>query len=232
MPYSRRKPLETKSAKRASRVRERQREKNEFEHLQYLQSQLDEDGNPLNILNTDEELLNNEQKFISRLIKKIGLIDMRSIAIYLEENYDEDTISELVDYYYSNKENKSWVDTFFRLTYKCLGFLNLNHLLTEKISEHTRDIIEIVEPTDKPVMTKEVAKYIIKECSKDLLTLNFFELINNILLVYSQNVEYCMRNGGGYELMDDPLISFGGLAGLCIIGLLLFLLSIPIKKQD
>ena len=232
MPYSRRKPLETKSAKRASRVRERQREKNEFEHLQYLQSQLDEDGNPLNILNTDEELLNNEQKFISRLIKKIGLIDMRSIAIYLEENYDEDNISELVDYYYSNKENKSWVDTFFRLTYKCLGFLNLNHLLTEKISEHTRDIIEIVEPTDKPVMTKEVAEYIIKECSKDLLTLNFFELINNILLVYSQNVEYCIRNGGGYELMDDPLISFGGLAGLCIIGLLLFLLSIPIKKQD
>ena len=43
------------------------------------------------------------------------------------------------------------------------------------------DIIEIVEPTDKPVMTKEVAKYIIKECSKDLLTLNFFELINILL---------------------------------------------------
>lgn len=194
MPHPAKKSKTLKATKLASRVKQRKKEKDEFDHIQYLRSQLDEHGNPLDIMHTDEELLNNEQKFMVRLIKKLSLIDLRSIAIYIEENYDEDSISKMVDYYYSNKENKTWADSFFMLTYKCLGVLNLDNLLTEKLLENTSDIIETVEETEKPKMTKELAEDLIIRCSIDLPELNFFELVNTVLLMYSQNVEYCIYN--------------------------------------
>jgi len=181
-----------KAVSRQRRSRQRKREKDEFEELQYLNSQLDENGQPLDILNTDERLLNNEQKFISRIIKRLRLIDLHSIAVFIDENYDEDIISELVTNYYLNKENKTWSDTFFKITYRCLGFLNLNDLLTNKIFEYVSDIIEHVKPTDKPNMTEELLEDIIDECHEGLPNLNSSELINNFLLLYSQNAEYCL----------------------------------------
>jgi hypothetical protein len=204
MPQSRRKPLATKAAKRASRVLQLKKDKDEFEHLQYLQNQLDEYGNPLDLLNTDEELLNNEQKFIIRLVKILSYVDLSSITIYMYENYNEAGMSEMVDNYYSNKENKTWADSFFQITYKCLGILNLHHLLFDKVSDEIDHILDTVKQTDKPVMTDEILTNIVNELGKDLPNLSVNELINNTLLMYSQNQDYCMKGGmkcgikGGY----------------------------------
>jgi len=219
MPHPARKSKTSKADKRASRVKQRKREQNEFEHLQYLESQLDENGLPFDILNTDEKLLNNEQKFITRLIKRLIQIDLRSIAIFIQDNYNEDDIIELVENFYSNKENKTWSDTFFKITYKCLGVLNLNHLLSEKIFEYAIDIIENVEPTDKPIMTEELLEDTITECTRGLPNLDLVELINNSLLVYSQNSQYCILNGGalvGGEFESDNFMQFLSAVGAFI----------------
>ena len=211
MPHPARKSKTSKADKRSSRVKQRKKEQNEFEHLKYLESQLDESGQPLDILNTDEKLLNNEQKFITRLIKRLIQIDLRSIAIFIQDNYDEDDIVEMVENYYLNTENKTWSDTFFKITYKCLGILNLNHFFSKKIFEYAIDIIENVEPTDKPVMTEELLEYTINECAKGLPELNSAELINNSLLVYSQNSQYCILNGGalvGGEFVSDNFMQW------------------------
>ena len=202
-PTKKKQTSRQKAVVRQRRSRHRKLEKDEFRHLEYLNSQLDRDGNPLNILETDEELLNNEQKFITRFIRSLSSIDMRSIAIFIDEHYDEADVSEFVENYYLNKEDKSWSDTFFKITYRCLGVLNLNDLLTKKIFEYTNDIIQNVKPTDKPVLTEELLENIIDECFKGIHNLNSSELINNFLLVYSQNAQYC--------IVDDEDIMYGGL---------------------
>ena len=217
MPHPARKSPTTKSVKRASRVRQRKKEQNEFAHLQYLKSQLDENGQPFDILNTDEKLLNNEQKFISRLIKRLIQIDLRSIAIFIQDNYNEEDIIEMVEYYYLNTENKTWSDTFFKITYKCLGILNLNHFLSKQIFEYAIDIIENVESTDKPVMTEQLLNDTIDECTKGLPEeLDFEELINNSLLVYSQNSQYCILNGGA--LVGGEFVSENFMRWLSAVG--------------
>ena len=216
MPHPARKSPTTKSVKRASRVRQRKKEQNEFAHLQYLKSQLDENGQPFDILNTDEKLLNNEQKFISRLIKRLIQIDLRSIAIFIQDNYNEEDIIEMVEYYYLNTENKTWSDTFFKITYKCLGILNLNHFLSKQIFEYAIDIIENVESTDKPVMTEQLLNDTIDECTKGLPDLDFEELMNNSLLVYSQNSQYCILNGGA--LVGGEFVSENFMRWLSAVG--------------
>jgi hypothetical protein len=220
MPHPAKKSTTTKAVKRASRVRQRKKEQNEFEKLQYLQSQLDKNGQPIDILNTDEKLLNNEQKFISRLIKRLIQIDLRSIAIFIQDNYNEEDIIEMVEYYYLNTENKTWSDTFFKITYKCLGILNLNHFLSKQIFEYAIDIIENVESTDKPLMTEQLLNDTIDECAKGLPEeLDFEELINNSLLVYSQNSQYCILNGGalvGGEFVSDNFMRWLSAVGAFI----------------
>jgi hypothetical protein len=193
MPHPAKKSKTTKAAKRASRVLQRKKDKNEFEHLQYLQSQLDENGVPLDILNTDHELLNKEQKLIAGIVKMLSYIDLRSIAIYMNEHYNVEDISNIITHYYSNKENKTWADSFFQVTYKCLGIVNLDDFLLNKVLDETEHIIDTVEQTDKPVMTDEIFRNIVNEFRKDSLNLN--ELISTCLLVYSQNQDHCMIGG-------------------------------------
>ena len=207
-PTKKKQTSRQKAVVRQRRSRHRKLEKDEFRHLEYLNSQLDRDGNPLNILETDEELLNNEQKFITRFIRSLSSIDMRSIAIFIDEHYDEADVSEFVENYYLNKEDKSWSDTFFKITYRCLGVLNLNDLLTKKIFEYTNDIIQNVKPTDKQVMTEELLENIIDECFKGIPHLDSSELINNFLLVYSQNAQYC--------IVDDQDTMYGGISEMSV----------------
>ena len=223
MPHPARKSLTTKAVKRASRVRERKKKENEFEKLQYLKSQLDKNGQPINILNTDEKLLNNEQKFISRLIKQLIQIDLHSIALFIKDNYKEENIIKMVEYYYLNTKNKSWSDTFFKITYKCLGIFNLNHFLTRHIFEYVMEIIENVESTDKPVMTEKLLEDTIIQCFKGLPhELDFDELINNSLLVYSQNSQYCKLNGGGgVGVGGDPFLAILSALGTLIVFIIL-----------
>jgi hypothetical protein len=209
MPHPKKKSKTTKAQRLASRVTQRKKEKNEFEHLQYLQSQLDENGVPLDILNTDHELLNNEQKLIVGIVKMLKDIDLRSIAIYMHEHYNEEHISNLITNYYSNKENKTWADSFFEVTYKCLGILNLNHLLLDKILDEIEYIIDNVEQTDKPVMTDEILINIVNHYKMDTINLN--ELISACLLFYSQNQDYCMSGGKKKRVMK------GGLGGVLLI---------------
>ena len=193
MPHPAKKSKTTKAAKRTSRVLKRIKDKKEFEHLQYLQSQLDENGVPIDILNTDHELLNKEQKLIAGIVKMLRYVDLRSIAIYMNEHYNEEDISNIIINYYSNKENKTWADSFFEVTFKCLGIVNLDHFLLDKVLDETEYIIDTVEQTDKPVMTDEIFRNIVNEFTRDSLNLN--ELISTCLLVYSQNQDYCMIGG-------------------------------------
>jgi hypothetical protein len=208
MPHPAKKSKTTKAQRLASRVIQRKKEKNEFENLQYLQSQLDENGVPLDILNTDHELLNNEQKLIVGIVKMLKDIDLRSIAIYMHEHYNEEHISNLITNYYSNKESKTWADSFFKVTYKCLGILNLNHMLLDKVLDAIEYIIDNVEQTDKTVMTDEIFNNIVNQFKRASININ--ELISASLLVYSQNQDYCM-SGGKKRVMK------GGLPGLLLI---------------
>jgi hypothetical protein len=209
MPHPKKKSKTTKAQRLASRVIQRKKDKDEFEHLQYLKSQLDENGVPLDILNTDHKLLNNEQKLIAGIVKMLNYVDLRSIAVYMYEHYNEEHISNLITNYYSNKENKTWADSFFEITYKCLGILNLNHLLLDKILDETEYIIDNVEQTDKAIMTDEIFNNIVNEFKKDSLNLN--ELISATLLVYSQNQDYCMIGGKKRRMKR---VMKGGLTGI------------------
>jgi hypothetical protein len=192
----------TKAVERLRRSKVRKAEKAQLEHEAYLQSFFDEDGNLLNIMETDEELLNNEQIFLTRLFREFNSIDIHSVATFLKVNYNKDESSELIDVYYSNEANKSWSQYIFNLTNKCLGFLNLYDLLADKFDANINNIIRKTKPTDKKKMTKELANDIFRKCSQDLdvKQFNFSELINNLLLIYAQN-DQCVaqghQNGGG-----------------------------------
>ena len=106
MPHPAKKSKKTKQQKHASRVRDRKKKQNEFERVQYLNSQLDEKGVPLDLLNTDEELLNNEQKFITRLTKRLLEIDPRSLFESTNKSIDTKVISKIIEYYNLNKKIK------------------------------------------------------------------------------------------------------------------------------
>jgi hypothetical protein len=214
MPHPAKKSKTTKAQRLASRVRQRKKEKNEFEHLEYLQSQLDENGVPLDILNTDYELLNNEQKFIVEIVKILKDIDLRSIAIYMNEHYNEEHISNIITNYYSNKESKTWADSFFKVTYKCLGILNLNHMLIDKVLDEIEYIIDNVEQTDKPVMTDEIFNNILNQFKMDTINLN--ELISACLLVYSQNQDYCMSGGKKRVMKGGELLGIAMVLGFIL----------------
>jgi hypothetical protein len=195
MPHPAKKSKTTKQQKRASRVMLRKKKQNEFEHLQYLKSQLDENGVPLDLLNTNEELLNNEQKFITRLVRRLSQIDTRSLIIpNKNKSYYKKVISKkITEYYNLNKKNKSWIKQFFKDTYNCLGFSNLYEYLTYELPIENIEILETIEMPDKPVLTKELSDNIIRECSKDFdfYKLDISELLNTILLLDIQNRDYC-----------------------------------------
>jgi hypothetical protein len=209
MPHVKTKSKTTKAVKRASRVLKRIKDKNEFEHLQYLESQLDKDGIPIDILNTDHELLTYEQKLIAGIVKMLSYIDLRSIVIYMYQHYDKENISEIITNYYSNKQNKTWADSFFQVTYKCLGILNLEHLVLDKVLDEMENIIETTEHTDKPVMTDEIFYNIVNQFRSNSLDVN--ELITTSLLVYSQNQDYCMIGGKKRRMKR---VMKGGLTGI------------------
>ena len=217
MPHPAKKSKTTKQQKRASRAMLRKKKQNEFEHLQYLKSQLDENGVPLDLLNTDEELLNNEQKFITRLTKRVLEIDPRSLFESTDKHVDTKVIKKIIKYYNSNKENKSWIKQFFKDTYECLGFSNLYEYLTREVP------LETIEITDKPVLTKELEDNMIRECSRgfDINKLDISELINTVLLLDIQNREYCIFNQ-----QKDQYISGGSFFDLANI--LYYLLSLII----
>ena len=88
-----------RAVERTRRSKQRKREKDEFAHIEYLKTQLDDKGNPLDILHTDEELLNNEQKFVVRIMKELSKFDPFSITNLMDEYYDDEIIDEIVNEY-------------------------------------------------------------------------------------------------------------------------------------
>lgn len=199
----------TKAVERARRSRKQKHEKERLEHESYLQSQYDEDGNLLNILETDEELLNDEQLFIVRMMNELSEIDIRSVFVFIKTRYNKQQIKDLLDDYYSNKDSKTWADTIFNLTYRCTGFLNLNDLLLDKFESITAEILES-KPTGQEQMTEKVFEDIISRCSEGIDTsqLNLFELITTLLTIYSQNQpETCSRRGGGWKEKAGHILS-------------------------
>jgi hypothetical protein len=218
MPHPAKKSKTTKQQKRASRVMLRKKKQNEFEHLQYLNSQLDENGVPLDLLNTDEEILNNEQKFITRLAKKLLEMDLRSFIISENKSYGKKVISKIIEYYNLNKKNKSWINQFFINTYNCLGFSNLYEYLTYELPIETIELLETIEMTDKQVLTKELSDTIIRECSKgfDIYKLDISELINTLILFDIQNREYCIINKYRDNITNDVIQTGGFIVDLLI----------------
>jgi hypothetical protein len=198
---------------RARRSRQRKREKDEFAHIEYLKSQLDEKGIPLDILHTDEELLNNEQKFVVRILKELSKFDPLSITNLIDEYYDDDTIDEIVEYYYSNKQNKTWSDRLFKATYNCLRITNLTYLLKDDVLNHMDELFTHLTDTvsEKDILTEEIMVNIIEHCKSDfLLEINMSEIINSLLLVYVQNTDMCYN--GGMQNNSRKIQSGGNLA--------------------
>jgi hypothetical protein len=203
-----------KAVERARRAKTSKAIKERLEHESYLKSQFDEDGNLLNIMETDEELLNDEQIFIVRLLKNLSEIDTRSMAIFLKTKYDKKQIKQLLDYYYSNIDSKTWADEIFSLTYKCSGFLNLNDLILDKFNSSIESATANIETTNKTKLTKEIFGDILLDCiaGLDVKNFNMHELISNVLTIYSQNQPpVCSRFGlfGGQE-HDDALTPYRG----------------------
>jgi hypothetical protein len=210
---------------RARRSRQRKREKDEFAHIEYLKSQLDEKGIPLDILHTDEELLNNEQKFVVRIMKELSKFDPLSITNLIDEYYDDDTIDEIVEYYYSNKQNKTWSDRLFKATYNCLRITNLTYLLKDDVLNHMDELFTHLTDTvsEKDILTEEIMVNIIEHCKSDfLLEINMSEIINSLLLVYVQNTDMCYN--GGMQNNSRKIQSGGNLAILLLIFLIIIFL--------
>jgi hypothetical protein len=174
-------------------------------------------------MNTDEELLNNEQKLVTRVIRKFNTLDKTSLANFLNDIYDEDSIDKLVKHYYSNKENRSWSDILFQVTYNCLGILNLNHLLTYKISEYLEYVLDNETESNGQEVTKEVIVNIFKESSVDIdktKKINLSELINTCLLIYTQNSDTCVIEDDGMYGGNKALEFFLQITAIiCFIGI-------------
>jgi hypothetical protein len=164
--------------------RSRRREKNKVRrHELYLNNQLDEYGNPKDLLNTSEELLTNEQKLVVRLINKLKDIDSSSLVKFTEDHWHPELINNVIDNYYSHIENKTWIQTFFYNTYKCLGFLNLNNFLnniiTEWINEYRNENAEEI--------SEEYISQLICSSMKGIDSIDNNEIINTMLYLYQTN---------------------------------------------
>jgi hypothetical protein len=240
MPHTAKKTKVSRKTKAVNRLRKsklRKREKEEFAKLVYLQSQLDEYGNPLDLMNTDEELLNNEQKFVTRLIRKFQEIDKTSLAHLLNNIYDENSIDKLVKHYYANKENRSWSDTLFEITYKCLGILNLNHLLTYKISEYLDYALDNDSEPQGKVLTKDVLINILRESAFGLdqtKKLSLSEIVNTCLLIYAQKSDVCTIDDDEMYGGNDIYQIFSAIAiiiGMLSVGLGIYLVA-GLSVQD
>jgi hypothetical protein len=187
----------TKALRRASRVIKRRKEREEFEHLEYLRNQLDAEGNPIDILNADEDILNNEQKFIKRLVNKLSEVDTISLVNYINENINDEIIDLIIYNYNTNRISSSWAESLFRITYKCLHSIGLDDFIKRKLFDDLDSILENAVETNKPQMNDELRDKIFNELTYDLNSLDFFELINSSLLVYTQNIIMCELTEGG-----------------------------------
>lgn len=229
MPHPAKKSLTTKATKalrRASRVIKRRKEREEFEQLKYLRSQLDAEGNPIDIINADEDILNNEQKFTKRLVNKLAEVDTISLVNYINENINDEIIDLIIYNYNTNRISSSWAESLFRITYKCLHSIGLDDFIKRKLFDDLDSILENAEETNKPKMNDELRDTIFNELTYDLNSIDFFELINSALLVYTQNISMCeltggrkrrLQSGGGNIISDI----FGSII-LAIFGLLIY----------
>lgn len=100
-------------------------------------------------METDEELLTDEQIFIVRLWKSLSEIDILSIAVFLKTKNDKKETKQLIDYYYSNLDSRTWADEIFDLTSKCSGFLNLNDFFVNKFNSSIESAISNINPITK-----------------------------------------------------------------------------------
>ena len=233
MPHTAKKSKISKKTKAANRLRkskQRKREKDEFSKLVYLQSQLDQYGNPLDLMNTDEELLNDEQKFVTRVIRKLNELDKTSLANFLNNIYDEDSIDKLVKHYYATKENRSWSDALFQITYNCLGVLNLNHLLTYKISEYLENVLDDDSEHSGQEVTKDSLVNLFSECVVGLnktKIISLSEIINTCLLIYAQTTYTCiieddeMYGGNGRNNLSEFFLTIAVLIATLGLGYML-----------
>lgn len=197
MPHPAPKSKTTKALKRASRVIKRRKEREEFEQFEHLRSQLDAEGNPIDILNADEDILNNEQKFIKRLVNKLAEVDTISLVNYINENINDEIIDVIIYNYNTNKISSSWAESLFRITYECLHIIGLDDFIKRKLFDDLDSILENAVETNKPQMNDELRDKIFNELTYDLNSLDFFELINSSLLVYTQNIIMCELTEGG-----------------------------------
>jgi hypothetical protein len=224
-----------RAVERTRRSKQRKREKDEFAHIEYLKTQLDDKGNPLDILHTDEELLNNEQRFVVRIIKELSKFDPLSITNLIDEYYDDDTIDEIVNYYYSSKENKTWSDRLFKATYNCMRITNLAYLLKDDVLNNMDELFSQLSDTtsEKDALTEEIIYDIIENCRSDIVDeINMSEIINSLILVYVQNVQICYigeYNGGRSK---KKIQKGGGMLMLLLVVLILMFLWYVLRKKS
>ena len=224
-----------RAVERTRRSKQRKREKDEFAHIEYLKTQLDDKGNPLDILHTDEELLNNEQKFVVRIMKELSKFDPFSITNLMDEYYDDEIIDEIVNYYYSRKENKTWSDRLFKATYNCMRITNLAYLLKNDVLNNMDELFSQLSDTtsDKDILTGEIMIDIIENCRSDITDeIDMSEIINCLLLVHVQNVQICRSdelNGGSSK---KKIQNGGGALMLVFVFLIIMFLYIERDLRD
>jgi hypothetical protein len=223
------------AVERKRRSKQRKREKDEFARIEYLKTQLDDKGNPLDILHTDGKLLNNEQKFVVRIMTELSKFDPLSITNLIDEYYDDETIDEIVNYYYSNKENKTWSDRLFKATYYCMRITNLAYLLKNDVLNNLDELFHQLSDTTshKDVLTAEIMFDIIDDCRSDIFgEIDMSEIINSLILVYVQNVQTCYideLNGGG----SIRIIQKGGnMLMLLVVFLIMMFLWYVLRNKD
>jgi hypothetical protein len=227
MPHSQKPKISKKqrALARARRSKQRKREKEDFAYIEYLKSQLDDKGQPIDILHTDQDLLNNEQKYIVRIINELSNFDPLSITDLIDDYYDDEVIDEIVDYYYTNKQNKSWSDRLFKATYNCLRITNLTYLLKKNVLDHMDDIFmqfSNIDDTDKPILTEEIMFEIIEKCKSDIPDeINISEVINSLLLVYIQNVQTCYMHETAGGNITNKVQQGGNIVVLILIFLII-----------
>ncbi len=91
-----------------------------------------------------------------------------------------------------------WADEIFSLTYKCLGFFNLNDMFLDKFDWIIEYAIANIEPTNKIKLTEEMFDEIYSDCTTglDVKNFNVNELISTLLTIYLQDQSpICSRFG-------------------------------------
>jgi hypothetical protein len=234
-PPKQRSSRKHRAVERIRRTKQLKREKDEFAHIEYLKTQLDDKGNPLDILHTDEELLNNEQKFVVRIMKELSKFDPLSITNLIDEYYDDEIIDEIVNYYYSSKENKTWSDRLFKATYNCMRITNLAYLLKNDVLNNMDELFSQLSDTtsDKEALTGEIMIDIIENCRSDIADeTDMSEIINSLLLVYVQNVQMCHSdelNGGSSE---KKVQKGGGVLMLLLVFLIMMFVWYVLRNKS